>query len=257
MNVIVNNLVTQYSLAGKGELILLLHGWGDTSQGLANLNTELTKKYRVLALDLPGFGGTQLPPDAWGLDDYAHFVHDFINKLGLNQPFAIIGHSNGGAIAIRGCALQLFKPVKLVLMAASGIRNTRSMRRLLVTIVAKLGNVATVCLPSRYRQVLRAGLYGVVGSDLLVVEQLQETFKKTVRQDVQTDAAGLALPTLLIYAENDQAVPLEYGQRYHQLIKSSQLKMIKQAGHFVHLDQPAQVQHLIEDFLADKTTRKH
>ena len=250
MNVIVNGLATQYSLSGEGKLILLLHGWGDSARGLANLNAQLTKNYRVVALDLPGFGGTQLPAGAWDLDDYAGFVHDFMTKLGLDQPFAIIGHSNGGAIAIRGCAQRLLKPSKLILLAASGVRTSRSLRRLLLSAAAKVGRVVTLWLPGRYRHALRARLYGAVGSDLLVVEQLQASFKKIVRQDVQADAAGLELPTLLIYAENDQAVPVEAGRRYHELIKSSRFEIVKDAGHFVHLDQPAQVQQLIEEFLA-------
>lgn len=251
MNVIVNELVTQYSLTGEGKLIVLLHGWGDNARGLANLNAQLSKNYRVVALDLPGFGGTQLPPGVWDLDDYANFVRDFMTKLGLDQTFALIGHSNGGAIAIRGCALSLLKPAKLILLAASGVRPSRSLRRLLLVIVAKVGRIATVWLPGRYRQALRARLYGAVGSDLLVVEALQATFKKIVRQDVQADAAQIAVPTLLIYAENDQAVPIEAGRRYHELIKSSRFEIVKDAGHFVHLDQPAQVQQLIEKFLAN------
>lgn len=245
----VDDLVTQYSLTGEGEVILLLHGWGDSSLGLINLNAQLTKNYCVVALDLPGFGGTQLPQHVWGLDDYASFVHDFMAKLGFDHPFAIIGHSNGGAIAIRGCALKLFKPTKLILLAASGVRTTHSKRRLLFNVIAKIGTTTTFWLPAHYRQTLRARLYNAAGSDLLAVGGLQETFKKTVRQDVQADAAQLVLPTLLIYAANDQAVPVEYGQRYHSLIKSSQFEIIKGAGHFVHLDQPAQVQQLIEKFL--------
>ena len=250
MNVIVNELVTQYSLTGQGKLVVLLHGWGDSARGLVNLNAQLSQNYRVVSLDLPGFGGTQSPSGVWDLDDYANFVRDFMTKLGLDQVFALIGHSNGGAIAIRGCGLGVFNPTKLILLAASGVRPSRSLRRLLLSSVAKVGRVVTIGLPGRYRQALRARLYGAVGSDLLVVEPLQATFKKIVRQDVQADAAGLTLPTLLIYAENDQAVPLEAGRRYHELIKNSRFEIVKAAGHFVQSDQPEQVQQLIEKFLA-------
>lgn len=250
MNVIVNDLLTQYSLTGKGELVVLLHGWGDSSLGLATLNSQLSQNYRVLALDLPGFGGTQPPRETWGLDDYANFVHDLLQKLDLGQPYAIIGHSNGGAIAIRGCALQSLQPRKLILLAAAGVRNTQSARRLVLNVIAKLGKGATFWLPRRVRQALRAGLYSASGSDLLVVAGLQATFKKTVRQDVQADAAKLKLPTLLIYAANDSAVPVADGERYQALIESSRLEIVKDAGHFVQLDQPVQVQQLIEQFLA-------
>ena len=250
MNIVVDGLLTHYKLAGKGKLVLLLHGWGDSGQGLAGLQAKLAKHYQVLALDLPGFGNSQAPETVWNLDDYAHFVKHALGKLGFRQPYAVIGHSNGGALAIRSISLQSFKPDKLVLLAASGIRTGGGARRLALKIIAKTGDIATIWLPERYRQALRKSLYGAAGSDMLVVPELQETFKQTVRQDVQADAAAITVPTLLIYAEDDRSVPLADGQKYQALIKHSDLQIIKQAGHFVHVDQPTQVESLIEAFLA-------
>lgn len=229
--------------------MLLLHGWGDKAQGLAGLQAALAKQYQVLALDLPGFGGTQAPKEVWDLDNYAHFLQAMLTKLQLKQPYAVIGHSNGGALAIRAVSLQYLEPKRLVLLAASGVRTNSKVRRFFLQIVAKTGNVATLGLPERYRQALRKSLYGVAGSDLLAVPHLQDTFKKTVRQDVQADAVVIDVPTLLIYAANDDAIPVADGQQYHQLIKGSHLEVVEQSGHFVHLDQPQKVQQLIKEFL--------
>lgn len=249
MQVVVDGLVTQYALTGKGKLIVMLHGWGDDSRTFATLQTELSSHYQVLAFDLPGFGGTQPPQEVWGLDGYAAFVSSVLAKLNFGKLYAIIGHSNGGAVAIRGIAVGRLQPQKLILLAASGIRDRGSLRRLGLKVVAKSGKAATVWLPRRYKRALRQRLYGAAGSDMLVVPQLQETFKRSVRQDVQTDAARLTLPTLLIYAANDRAVPARDGQRYHQLIRHSRLEVLTDAAHFVHHDQPAKVYELIEEFL--------
>jgi pimeloyl-ACP methyl ester carboxylesterase len=252
VNVVVDQLLTNYQLSGSGEdkLILLLHGWGDAAKGLAALQKELSHKYRVLTPDLPGFGGTQAPAEAWDLDNYAQYLQNLLKKLGLDQPYAVIGHSNGGALAIRSISLGKLQPTKLILLAASGSRAKNSSKRLLLNIIAKAGNLATIWMPARYRQALRKSLYGAAGSDMLVAPQLQNTFKKIVRQDVQADAAALNIPTLLIYAAVDKAVPLTDGQNYQSLIKNSRLEVIQAAGHFLHLDQPAEVNKLIEDFLA-------
>jgi pimeloyl-ACP methyl ester carboxylesterase len=250
VNIVIDGLLTQYKLAGKGKLILLLHGWGDSSQGLAGLQSGLAKQYRVLALDLPGFGQTQAPETTWNLDDYAHFIKHFLGKLDLGQPYAVIGHSNGGALAIRSVGLQALKPEKLVLLSASGIRTGGNAKRFILRVIAKTGDIATIWLPERYRQNLRKSLYGAAGSDMLVVPELQATFKQTVRQDVQADAAAITIPALLVYAENDRAVSPADGRKYQNLIKNSDLHIIKRAGHFVHIDQPAQVESLIEEFLA-------
>jgi pimeloyl-ACP methyl ester carboxylesterase len=249
VNVVVDNLLTTYKLAGKGKLVLLLHGWGDSSAGLADLQKRLAGEYEVLALDLPGFGGTQMPDSVWDLDNYARFVEAVLKKLKLGQPYAVIGHSNGGALAIRGLSLGALKADKLVLLAAAGVRTNSRLKRFVLKIVAKTGNVATFWMPERHRRALRKRLYGAAGSDMLVAPHLQDTFKKTVRQDVQADAAALKLPALLIYAAADKAIPLADGKQYNQLIKGSRLEVIKDAGHFVHNEQPEKVTGLIKEFL--------
>jgi len=249
VNVVVDGLLTRYELAGKGKLVLLLHGWGADLQSLGELRRGLSKRYRVLALDLPGFGGTQAPPGVWDLDNYAGFVKAALAKLDLKQPYAVIGHSNGGALAVRAISLGTLKPEKLVLLAASGVRTNNKFRRFFLKVIAKTGNAVTIWLPQRYRRALRKRLYGVAGSDMLVVPHLQDTFKKTVRQDVQADAVAIAVPTLLLYAADDDAIPLADGRQYNQLIKNSRLEVIDNAGHFVQQDQPAKVEALIEEFL--------
>ncbi len=241
--------MTNYQLTGKGKLVLLLHGWGDSAKGLASLSKRLSEDYQVLAIDLPGFGATQAPKDLWGLDDYAEFLKAFLAKVDLAQPYAVIGHSNGGALAIRANSLKTLTPTKLVLIAASGIRNKQKSRRLALNIIAKTGNIATIWMPERYRQGLRKSLYTTAGSDILVAPHLEETFKKTVRQDVKADASLIDTPTLLIYGSDDGAVPVEDGKQYKQLIKGSKLEIIEGSGHFVHLDAAQKVEALIEEFL--------
>ncbi len=249
MQAIVNNLLTTYTLSGKGRLILLLHGWGDSAKGLAELQTAFGKHYQVLAVDLPGFGATEAPQTTWNLDNYAEFLRALLDKLKLPQPYGVIGHSNGGALAIRAIGLDYLQPEKLVLLAASGVRNSQTGKRFILKIIAKAGKVATYGLPERYRRALRESLYGVAGSDMLVAPHLEETFKKTVRQDVQADARRVAIPTLLIYAADDAAIPLADAHRYQHLMKQARLEVIEDAGHFIHHDQPAKVISLIEGFL--------
>jgi pimeloyl-ACP methyl ester carboxylesterase len=251
VNIVADGLLTSYKLSGskKDRLVVLLHGWGDSSHGLDGLQKQLSVHYRVLTVDLPGFGGTELPNSSWNLDDYARFVRAVLDKLELEQPYAVIGHSNGGALAIRAVSLSTLRPQKLVLLAASGIRTAGKGRRLALQTLAKTGNVATLWMPDRYRQGLRRSLYGAAGSDLLVVPELEATFKRVVRQDVQADAAAIDQPTLLVYATDDQSVPLAVGRSYQRLIKHARLEIIENSGHFVHLEQADTVTKLIEEFL--------
>lgn len=251
MQLIVQNLLVDYVQQGSGKTILLLHGWADRKETFINLQSELSKKYKVIALDLPGFGKSQGPQQVWNLDDYAKFVSEFIIKIDQSKNIkAIIGHSNGGAVAIRGTALGLLAPDKLVLLASSGVRNTAQAKKLVIKMIAKVGKVATFWLPRKTRQNLQKKLYGTVGSDMLVTPELKETFKKTVSQDIQADASLIPISTLLIYGDQDTATPInEVGEKLHQRIKNSQLEIIPGADHFVHQAEPTKVARIIQEFL--------
>lgn len=249
MKVIVDKLYVNYEITGQGKLILLLHGWGDSAKTFKELQNYLSEKFKTVALDLPGFGGSQPPRQVWGLDEYSDFLSSFLSKLDLPIPYAVIGHSNGGALAIRALGKGKLKTNKLVLLASSGIRSNKSTRRFVTVIVTKIGKAVTFWLPLSYKQNLRRWLYGTIGSDLLISPQLEETFKKTVRQDVQNEAAKIKIPVLLLFATNDPAIPLSDGRRFHNLMENSQLIEIDSQDHFIHHDKLRDVEKLVMDFL--------
>ncbi len=249
MQVIVDGLLTAYERSGEGKTVVLLHGWGDRATGLAALRTALSRQYDVVAPDLPGFGGTQAPGAVWGLDDYARFVANFLQKLQLGQVYAFVAHSNGGAIALRGLGQGVLRADKLVLLASAGIRGEYKGRIKALRYVTKAGKVLSAPLPDGIKRKLRRKVYDTVGSDMLVAEHLQETFKKVITDDVRADARRITVPTLLIYGEQDQAAPVRYGELFHEYIDGSTLEILPGAGHFVHLDRPSEVLKAMKGFL--------
>lgn len=250
MQVVVDDLLIEYQQSGDGgDAILLLHGWGDSHKTFSDLQEHLAISHRVIGLDLPGFGHSQAPDVPWGLNDYAKFVNKFLYKIHVKKLHAIVGHSNGGALAICGVGEGILSADKLILIAASGIRNRQKGKRMVLKVVAKTGKTLTFWLPNIHKQKLRKRLYGAVGSDILVTPHLQETFKRTVRQDVQHQAKQIQIPTLLIYGDQDKDTPPLYGEIYHNLINGSTLEIIGGAGHFVHHDKPDNIVKLIEEFL--------
>jgi len=250
MQVVVDSLLTHYEKSGKGKkVILLLHGWGDTLSTFDTLEKSLSLTYVVLRLDLPGFGTSQIPQSVWGLEDYAQFLKSFLQKINIKSVYAVIGHSNGGAVAITALGEKNIVTEKLILLASAGIRNKQQMQKSFYKLAAKTGKVATFWLPQHQKKKLRTKLYGSIGSDLLIVPELEGTFKKTVSQDVQSEASTLQLPTLIIYGADDTATPVSYGQILHSCIDNSELHIIPSAGHFVHHDQVDTVNELIGDFL--------
>lgn len=245
---IIDKLAVVYGQQGSGSDVLLLHGWADDHRTFADLTSSLAKHYRVTALDLPGFGATDPPKTAWDLTNYAEFINHFCKKLSIS-PKLVVGHSNGGALAIHAISTGQLQADQLVLLSSSGVRDTEKLKRLGLNAIAKTGKLATFWLPEPAKKKLQKQLYGVVGSDMLVAPHLMETFKRTVRQDIQEDAKKLDLPTLLIYGTKDRATPIKDGLLLHSLIKNSTFKKVENAGHFIHHDAAKIVANAIGDFL--------
>lgn len=252
MNVVVNGLMTNYQKVGKGDkTIVMLHGWGDSSQTFSKLSEKLQDIYEILLLDLPGIGQTQAPETAWGLDDYANFVQAWLQKVGIKDVYAVIAHSNGGAIAMRAVATHQLKPKKIVFLAAAGIRNNHKLKRRLLKVVSKGGKVITSPLPGHTKIKIRNRFYKRIGSEVGLFPHMEATFRKIITQDTQTDAKNIKVPTLLIYGKSDKVTPVGYGKIFHGLIDESRLEVIE-AGHFLHQEQPDKIASLITKFLEEE-----
>lgn len=250
MQVVVNGLLIHYEAVGKGKAVLALHGWGDTSRSWKRLQKTLASSYTVITVDLPGFGASAAPEADWTLNDYASFLKDFLKKIQKEDVYAVIGHSNGGAIVMRGLSSKVLNAKRLVLVGSAGIRNEYKGRNKALRYVTKTGKALTAPLPKSTKKLLRQKVYKTVGSDMLVAEHLQGTFKNIVEDDVRKDAAGIAIPVLLVYGADDTATPPRYGQLFHEQIKNSELKIIPGAGHFVHQDKPQETEKYIKEFLS-------
>jgi len=248
MQLVVNKLIVNYQTVGNGRVIILIHGWGDDLKNFRSMQASLAKSFKVIALDLPGFGGSSAPYTGWSLEDFASFINDFVDKLGLSV-YGYVGHSNGGAILIKGLANNLIEANKLVLISAAGLRNTDRLKKRIILVGAKIGKLPLRLLPTAYQKRLQKRLYQAIKSDADVSPQMIQTFKKIVKQDVSEDAMKLSVKTLLIYGKNDRVTPPEYGQIYHNLIRGSRLEIVSEAGHFVHLEEIDRVLNLVKDFL--------
>jgi pimeloyl-ACP methyl ester carboxylesterase len=249
MQMVVDELLVSYRSWGEAKrTILLLHGWGDTSGSFAELAQGLQAHYSLIAPDLPGFGGTDTPPDAWTVNDYSTFIGHFLDKLGC-KPYAIIAHSNGGTLALHGLANSYFDTKKMVLLASAGIRGARSPRKVLLRTAAKPVKISLKVLPKRAQARIKRRVYGALGSDLYVAEHLQETFKHIVSYDVQEDAKSVYVETLLVYGSEDRSTPVRYGELLAATLPKAELVVVEGAGHFVHHDAADQVTGRIQEFL--------
>lgn len=252
MHIVVDSLLTNYQITGSGSrTILLLHGWADTSKTFDSLIRQLDKQLgdtTFITVDLPGFGGTQPPQKPWGLIEYATFIQTFLKKIN-RQPSVIIGHSNGGAIALHALANNELTADHLVLLASAGVRQDSTKKRVLRT-AAKPAKIALALTPKTTQKRIKSKLYNAIGSDYLIAEHMQETFKKVVAHDVRQEARNIGTPTLLIYGQTDTATPPSYGELLASIIPNAELIVLPESGHFIHQERVYEVTDAIEDFIS-------
>lgn len=250
MQAVVDGLMTHYAKQGSGKkVIVCLHGWGDSGQTFAGLSKLLSENYSVLAVDLPGFGGTQEPTRAWGINEYSKFVVDWLKKIGVKEVYALVGHSNGGAIAISLAGNNLLGVNKVVLLASSGIRDVNKLRKIVLGSGAKLVKMPLKILPKSAQTKIKRRAYASVGSDYGLLPEMDESYRKIIAQDMQSTATRIKQPTLLVYGASDDITPIKYGQLFNDAIPNSKLVTLENAGHFVHHDNQASAAKAIGEFL--------
>ncbi len=250
MKVIVKNIATEYRDEGQGNTILCLHGWQDNLQTFDLITEQLKLNYRVIRLDLPGFGNTEKPEDDWGLDQYIDFLVDFIKKINIDI-YVLVGHSFGGRIAIKGVAEGKIRPEKIILIASAGINKSNSWCNRILVLVAKIGKLPFLLL----------GLFGLnvnyfrhwwnrlIGSDYYEAGPLNKIFLNTIKDDLKMKAKMITQPVLLLWGKEDKITPISDGQKFASLITDSHLEIISDSGHFVHRDKANIVADLISKFI--------
>lgn len=251
MNTRVKNLNISYSKKGSGPALVLLHGWGSSKETFNYLAGSLADHFTVIALDFPGFGGSELPANAWSVGDYAQFVADFIAQLEINEVHAYIAHSFGGRVCIKGVADGVLKPEKLVLIGSAGVKYSNSVRNILYALVAKVGKVV-FSIPGlkKYSAAARTQLYQSAKSqDYLSAGTMRQIFVNAINEDLTPLLNNVHVPTLLLWGSEDNQAPLADARVMQKNIPNVTLRIQQRAGHFVHTEQPQKVAAWVAEFL--------
>ena len=124
----VSGMKIYYTEQGSGVPVLLLHGWGASSESWRGVMSVLSDKCRLVAPDLPGCGQSDLPEKPLCINDYLAFVLDFCAAVGLENPI-LIGHSHGCRIIMKLCGTGLMSPPKIVMIDGAGLKPRFSLKK--------------------------------------------------------------------------------------------------------------------------------
>jgi pimeloyl-ACP methyl ester carboxylesterase len=251
MKIIVSGQLIEYADEGTGKVILMLHGWGANIGTFDQLAGHLSKQFRVIRIDFPGFGKSPKPASDWSVSDYALAVGDMLKKLKISDLYAVIAHSFGGRVVIKGISQKYFNPQKVVLIGAAGVKPPKSVRKDLYKIIAKVGKTVTsLPLLKKIQPKLRKQLYSLAGSaDYLQANQMKDIFLNTINEDLLPEVENIKQPALLIWGKNDSETPVSDANLMLDGLKNGRLIVIENAGHFVYMEEPEKVIKEIDGFL--------
>jgi pimeloyl-ACP methyl ester carboxylesterase len=238
---------------GPGDLpIVVLHGWGAHIEAVAPILAALEGASDLIALDLPGFGESEPPQQAWDVDSYARFMVHFLDELAVERAH-LVGHSHGGRVSIALAADEPGRVGRLLLVDSAGIPPKRGFRYRRRVAVAKLGRaIATVGgRPGRRLQErMRAR---VASRDYLEAsEAMRGTFRAVIAADLSDRLPRIAAPTLLVWGDEDEDTPLWMAERMEALIPDAGLVVLDGAGHYSYADSPGQFRAVARRFLLEQ-----
>ena len=250
--VLINGINVNYKIAGEGPAILVLHGWGGSSDSWKDVIRILSaKRYMVVCPDFPGFGKSDLPTEAWGLEEYADFIFNLATQLGLKEV-VLIGHSFGGRVSVKLIGKHPDLVKKLILCSSAGIKTHPGLKTSLIYVVSRIGNaILTPKFLRRFKNEARAFLYTLIKSRDYVKAGgiMKEIMKKVLAEDLTPGLSKIRVKTLLVWGEGDKLIPVKYARIFNEEINGSKLIVLPKIGHSPHLEMPEELSEIIDKFI--------
>ena len=248
-----DKLNIDYIDEGQGETVLLLHGWGARASTYRLVIDMLKPHFRVVAPDMPGFGGSDEPSFAYTSEDYAEFVRVFCDALGIKKAI-LVGHSHGGRTIIKLVTSDKtnIEVPKIILFDSAGLIRKKSFSQKMKIAKFKLakklfgGKLGQKLFPDLIEKMRKKNGSADYAAASPV---MRKSMVSVINEDLSDSLAKISSPTLLIWGENDTDTPMYQAKKMEENIPDCGLVTIKGAGHFSFLTDPSLVMRVIYSFL--------
>jgi pimeloyl-ACP methyl ester carboxylesterase len=252
-------------------VVVLVHGMAGSSTTWREVMPVLGRRYRVIAPDLLGHGRSDKPAGDYSLGAHASLIRDLLAELDVERA-TIVGQSLGGGVAMQFAYQFPEMCERLVLVSSGGLgRDVSWILRLLSLPGAEL--VLPIVVPgfvrdhgnSLSRWLHRHGVRPPRVAEMwqayasLAEGENRQAFLRTLRSVV--DASGqtvsardrlylaAAMPTLIVWGDNDPIIPVDHGREAHDAMPGSRLDIFEGVGHFPHVEVPDQFVAVLTDFI--------
>src|SRR3954447_26929823 len=261
-----------YRIAGSGPPVVLIHGMVNSSRHWEEVAMRLARDHTVIAPDLIGHGDSAAVRGDYSLGAHAASIRDLLAVIGIDRA-TFVGHSIGG-----GVVLQFFyqfpqRVERLALVSSCGLGPQVSpllRSAALPGFAALLAGAANPRVIDAIRGAgdrMRArgsskGVYlHAIARALRPLEQrgAREAFLHTLRSVIDVRGQRVSardrlyilggFPTLIVWGERDNTIPLAHGLDAHHAIEGSRFETLPRAAHFPHLEDPEGLAEVLRDFI--------
>lgn len=248
---IIDDLNLNYITEGEGKDVLVLHGWGANINTVLPIVNILKDKFRVHALDLPGFGKSEEPHEPIDSFKYADIVKNYMDTMGIKKVI-LIGHSFGGKLSIILGSKYPEIVEKIVLVNSAGLIPKRGPKYYLKVYSFKTLRFLYKRFFFWYKDEERMErFYKKFGStdyrDSSGV--MRKILVIAVNENLLPLLGKIKAPTLLIWGDKDTATPLYFGKTMEKQIPDSGLVVFEGAGHYSYLDDYQRFTVILRNFL--------
>jgi len=245
VEIFVNGIKTNYLVFGEGKPFIILHGWGSASDRWIKEAEIISEKgFKVIIPDLPGFGQSDRLVRPWTVNDYVKWFEEFAKNLNV-ENFYLLGYSFGGALAVKISVKYPQRVQKLFLAVAAVIRRKTTKKNF----SAKISKFIKLFYFLPYYSFFRKAVYKFIirKSDYVYTEGImKQTYLNVVADDTSFNLPFIRVPTIIIWGDKDQSVPLSDAHFINEKVKNSKLIVIPGADHLMHKKLP--------EILAEKIT---
>ncbi len=264
----IGDATIRYLDAGAGTPVIFIHGLGASMYAWRkNLAPVMAAGYRVLALDLLGFGSSDKPARGYTNAAYAQLVVALMDSLHLPDA-VLVGHSMGGEIAAEVAIAFPTRVRGLVLIGAAGLGT----REPLLFRLARWPVVGPLVLAFRGRALVGRLLRSTYADPRKVTEPDVDQYYAPVAEAAYGRALrgvlrefhfgglegrldAIAAPTLVLWGEADRLIPIALGRALAAQLNRSAFLSVPRAGHSVQEEAPDEVNRLLIKFLKEGLPR--
>ena len=269
VDTILGRTPVQFVELGQGPGILLIHGLAGSWRNWLENIPSLADQYRVVAIDLPGFGESPLPRHPISMPGYAEVVVALASELGLGNETTVVGHSMGGLIAIESVLRSPEAFGQICLVASAGITGAKAPRlrkdlarnlmgafQPLASLKPEQGFTRPRLRAARFSGVVAHPerldpeiLYELAAYGLRAPGLLQAAYE-LAGYDLRGRLSEVRQPTLLLWGARDLLVPLAAGRSFHRRIPDSELIVLPDTGHMLQMERPFRFNWELTEFVS-------